>query len=199
MAWPPPPGRATRPGPDLGLLERGSAWNGIDQTNIGLVSGAYWFGSTVPSPTRPLFSELGHHPAAPLTCTTVTGRPPPTGAPPTVLRLGESRHSQKVHNPAYRRSCLTTILSCTRQLRAWRIRADHSAFEGKYQNIRGLLLEPEVLKPGWCQSRSNAPKPNPASESRGAYAGHCQRQPDLKYDLKTRRPRKCGTAWEPWR
>ncbi len=113
LAWPGPRRRAgpLGPGPasdfwSVAPLEMGSI-------RLGFVSGAHWFGSTVPSPTRPLFSELGHHPAAPLTCATVTGPPPPTGAPPTVPRLGESRHSQKVHVPAYRRSChcLTTILS----------------------------------------------------------------------------------------
>ena len=66
-----------------------------------------------PSPTRQLPSELGHHPAAPRTCATVAGRPPPTGAVAPlllqVLRLGESRHSQSKLKGA--RSCLPTILS----------------------------------------------------------------------------------------
>jgi hypothetical protein len=104
LAWPSRRAGPLGPGPtsdfwSVAPLEMG--W-----IRLGFVSGAYWLGSTVASPTprRPLFSEMGHHPAAPLTCATVTGRPPPTGAPPTVLRLGESRHSQKVHDPAYRQS-----------------------------------------------------------------------------------------------
>ena len=84
LAWPgtQPPGRPghsggsgpPRPASDfwsVAPLEMGSI-------RLGFLSGAYWVGSTVtvpfPTGTRPLFrlSELGHHPAAPLTCQCAT-------------------------------------------------------------------------------------------------------------------------------
>ena len=78
--WPRPrsqPGLApaTGPGHSARARPRTSAWLRLSlmgSIRLGFVSGAYWVGSTAPSPTRPLFSELGHHPAAPLTCQCAT-------------------------------------------------------------------------------------------------------------------------------
>ncbi len=106
------------------------------------------------------------------------------------------------------RSCLPTILltdnpECTRQLRAWRIRADHSAKAGirTFGGFCSSRKQTRVVSIKLQPTGSNAPKPNPAS--RGAYAGHCQWLPDLKYNLKHGGLVQCGTFIspheEPWR